>query len=71
MLDYIPLTIVISLVEEHINIQKQTIIKDSNKKWKFIKNLSKFLRKIDTSDIVNFLYLNRIVNNFVSVVENT
>lgn len=31
MLDYIPLTIVISLVEEHINIQKQTIIKDSDK----------------------------------------
>ena len=62
--------IVIPLVEENINIWKWTIIKDSNKEQKFIKNLSESLRKIDTSDIVDFLCLNRIVNNFTSVVEN-
>jgi len=70
MLDHVPLTIVILIIEEHINIRKHTIVKDSNEEQVFIKDLSKALRNIDTSNIVNFLCLDRIVNKFASTVEN-
>ena len=71
MLDYTSLTIIIPLVKEHINTRKQTIVKNSDKEQKFIKDLSESLKKIDTSNIVDSLYLNRIINNFASMVENT
>ena len=70
MSDHAPLTIVILLVEEHINTRKWTIVKNSDKEQKFIKDLSESLRKIDISNIVDFLYLDKIVNNFTSAVEN-
>ena len=68
--DHTSLTIVIPLVKEHINTRKQTIVKNSNEEWKFIKNLYEFLRNIDTSNIVDYLCLDKIVNNFASAVEN-
>ena len=65
-----PLTIVIPIIEEHINTKKHTIVKDSNKEWIFIKDFSEALRNINTSNIIDPLYLDRIVNKFVSTVKN-
>jgi len=38
--DHAPLTIVIPIVEEHINTRKCTIVKNSEKEQLFIKDLS-------------------------------
>jgi len=70
MSDHAPLAIVIPIVEEHINTRKHTIVKDSKEEQLFIKDLSQALRNINTSNIVNSLCLNSIVNKFANAVKN-
>jgi len=61
--DHTPLSIVISIVEEHINSRKCSIIKDSEEELTFIKDLT-------TSNISDIASLNRAVNEFANTVEN-
>ena len=68
--DHTPLTIVIPIVEEHVQTKKHTIVKDSDKEHTFVKKLTKVLRNIDTSNITDMDCLNSIVIYFTSSVEN-
>jgi len=68
--DHAPLTIIIPIAEEHINSRKCSIIKNSKEESAFIKNLTLFIRCINTSNILDTTSLNRAVNEFAIVVEN-
>ena len=68
--DHAPLMIVISIVEEHIQTKKHTIVKDSDEEYAFVKKLTELLRNIDTSNITDVDHLNSIITYFVSSVEN-
>ena len=69
-LDYVPLIVVISIVKEHVQTKKYSIIKDSDKKYIFIKELTESIRNINTSDIDNITHLDNIVNKFASSLES-
>jgi len=68
--DHTPLTVMIPIVEEYIQTKKHSIIKDSNEKYIFIKELTKSLRSINMSDIGNITCLDSIVNEFTSSLES-
>ena len=68
--DHTPLTVVIPIVEEHIQTKKYSIIKDSDKKYIFIKEFTELLRSINILDIGNIAYLDSIINEFASSLEN-
>lgn len=53
LLDYIPLTVNISINEEFIQEEWQTIIKNSKEKNKFTINLIEVIGRIETTTIIN------------------
>ena len=67
---YTPLTIIISIVKEYINSRKHSIIKDSKEELTFIKDLTTFIRNINTSNMSDIASLNRAINKFANTVEN-
>ena len=71
MFNHTPLIIIIPTVEKYISSSKYTIIKDSKEKLTFIKELSVAIRNINTSNILDINSLDRAVNKFTNIVENT
>jgi len=65
-----PLTVVIPIIEEHVQTKKRSIIRDSNEEHIFIKELTKSLRSINMSDIGDIAYLDSIVNKFTSSLKS-
>ena len=63
------LTIIIPIIEEHINSSKCSIIKDSEEESIFIKDLTISIRNINAFNMSDIASLNKAVNNFASVVE--
>jgi len=55
--NYVPLTITIPIVKEHINTSKWSIVKDSEEKATFIKDLTSLFRSINTSFILDITSL--------------
>jgi len=55
---------------KHAQTKKCSIIKDSNEEHTFIKELTKSLRSINTSDIGDITHLDSIVNEFASSLES-
>jgi len=68
--DHASLTIVIPIMEEHIQTKKYTIVKNSNKEHTFVKELTEVLKNIDMSDITDMDHLDSIIADFASSVEN-
>ena len=68
--DYAPLTIIISIVEKHINSRKHSIIKDSEEELTFIKDLTISIKSINTSNMLNIASLDKAVNKFANAVKN-
>ena len=68
--DHTSLTIVIPIVEEHINSRKCSIIKDSKEESTFIKDLTTSIRNINIFNMSDITSLNRAVNKFANTVEN-
>ena len=69
--DYASLTIIIPITEEHVVSSKHFIIQNSEEESTFIKDLTNFIRNIDTSNISDIASLDRAVNKFASTVEVT
>jgi len=68
--NHAPLTTAISIIKEHINTRKRTIVKDSDEEITFIKKLTTALRNINMSDISDISCLNSAVNAFTSSVDS-
>ena len=66
--NHAPLTIVITIIEEHINSGKHSIIRDSKEELIFIKDLIIFIRNINTSNMSDIASLDRAVNKFADAV---
>jgi len=66
--DHASLTIVIPIVEEHINSRKCSIIKDSKEESTFIKDLTTSIRNINIFNMSDITSLDRAVNKFA--IEN-
>ena len=56
-------------MEEHINTSKWSIVKDSEEKVTFIKDLISSFRSINTSFISDITSLDQTINNFTKVVK--
>jgi len=69
--DHAPLTIIIPIAEEHIISSKHSIIKDSEEELTFIKDLTNFIKNINTSNISYITSLDKAVDKFASAVEVT
>ena len=67
--DHAPLMITISIIEEHIQTKKQTIVKDSKKERIFVKELIEAIKDIDTNDLSNVDCFNKVILDFVSLME--
>jgi len=67
--DHIPLTIIISISEEHINSRKRSIIKNSKEETLFIRDLISSIRNFHTFNLSDKDSLERVVNEFTKVVE--
>ena len=68
--DYAPLTITIPIIEENINLSKRSIIKDSEKKMLFIKDVIASIRNLDTSNLLDILYLDKTIYDFANIINN-
>jgi len=60
------LTITIPIIEENINICKRTIIKDSIEEEAFIKDVTAFIRGLDTSNLSDIPMLEKAVNILIA-----
>ena len=69
-LDYAPLTITIPIDEKNINSTKCSIIKDSDEKTSFIKDIITSIRNINISNLLDVSSLDRVINKFTNGVEN-
>ena len=67
--DHAPLMIMIPIVEEHIQIRKQMIVKGSEEESVFIKKLIKTFKDIDTSDLSNIERLENVILNLANLME--
>jgi len=68
--NHISLTITIPIVEKHIQTKKHMIIKDSEEEHIFIKELIEAIRNINTNNISDINYLESIICEFASLMEN-
>ena len=68
--DHTYLTVVIPIIKEHIQTKKCSIVKNSNKEYTFIKELTESLRSINTLDIGDIVHLDSIINEFTSSLES-
>ena len=69
--DHTPLTITISITEEHIDTYKRTITKNSKEDHMFIKEVITSFTKLDTSSISNIPDLEEVISDFVNIVQHT
>jgi len=68
--DHVPLTIIIPIVKESINITKCLIIKDSKEEAFFIKEVTISVRSLNMSNLLDITSLDRVVNKFASAINN-
>jgi len=66
--DHAPLTIIIPIADEHINIRKCTIIKDSVEEVEFVNEVIALFSKVDASSISNVYDLDEVVLSWVDIV---
>ena len=71
MSDNTLLTIPIPIVEEDINSTKHSIIKDSEEKVAFIKDVTISIRNLHISNLSDITSLDNIVNEFANMVKST
>jgi len=64
-----PFTITIPIVEECINTSKWSIVKNSEEKATFIKDLTSLFRSINISFILDITSLDQTINDFTKAVE--
>jgi len=69
--DHVPLTIIIPIADEHINICKHTIIKDSVEEVKFVNEVIALFSKVDASSISNVYDLDEVVSSWVDIVSRS
>ena len=62
MSDHAPFTITIPIVEESVNTTKCSIIKDSEEKASFVKEVTISIRNLNTSNLLDITSLDRVVN---------
>jgi len=67
--DYALLTITISIIKEHIQTKKCTIVKNSEKEKIFINKVIKAIKDINTSDLSDIVSLKNIVCSFICSLE--
>jgi len=67
--DHAPLTITIPIFEEHIQIRKWAIIKDSDEEKNFVTELIKAFRDIDTNNLSNIDSFEDIVQLFAHTMK--
>jgi len=70
MLDHVPLTISIPIVEESITSTKHSIIKDSEEELSFIKDVITSIRNLNMSNLLSVSSLDNAVNEFANAVES-
>ena len=61
MSDYIPITIDISISDEHISTKKQSLIKESDEESLFLEDLTQSIKNLNTSSIQNSETLEEII----------
>ena len=71
MSNHASLTIIITIVEESMNSTKYSIIKDSEEKMVFIKDVTISIRNFNISNLSNITSLDNIINKFVNKVKST
>jgi len=71
MSNHAPLTITIPISEEHIDLRKRSIIKDSEEETFFIKDLISSIRNLHTPNFLDKDGLERVVIEFIKVVKCT
>jgi len=64
-----PLTITIPIIEENVNSRKRSIIKDSEEKELFIKDLITSIRNLNISNLLDILYLKKTVDDFANIMD--
>ena len=69
--NHAPLTILIPIVEENINITKFSIAKNSKEEIAFIKDIITSIKNLDISNLSNNKSLENIVNSFAFYIEHT
>ena len=65
-LDYDPITVNISIIEEHVQTKKQSLIKNSEEESHFINKLVYFLKSINTESIQSIDTFETIIQTFAS-----
>ena len=65
------LTIIIPIADEHINICKHTIIKDSVEEVKFVNEIIALFSKVDASSISNVYNLDEVVLSWADIVSHS
>ena len=68
--DHAHLTVMISIIKENINLRKRSIIKDSEEKASFIKNIIAFIRNLKMSSLLDISLLENVTNNFANIIDN-
>jgi len=71
MFDHAPLTIIISIAEEHIATQKKTITKNSEEEYKFIKEVITAFSKLDMLNVSDIPKLEKVVSDFANIIDHT
>ena len=71
MSNHASLTIIITIVEESMNSTKYSIIKDSEEKMVFIKDVTISIRNFNISNLSDITSLDNIINKFVNKVKST
>ena len=69
--DHAPLTIKISIVEEHVQSKKYMIVKDSEEKGAFVRELIKVFKNINTSNLLDVKQLEDITLFLTMSIERT
>jgi len=59
--DYTPLTVNISIFEEHIQTSKQMLAKNSKEEEKFMNKLSKAIKRLNMENIQNIEVLEHVI----------
>ena len=68
--NHVPLSVTILITIKNVNSQKITIIKDSEEKESFVKEVIVFFKNIDISNLLDIPHFKNIVNKFANIVDN-
>jgi len=69
--DHALLTVIILIIEEHVQNKKWLIVKDNKEEKFFINNLIKEIKAIDTNNLTDVKLLEKIVNLLTNTIEET